>query len=316
MFGYTREEVIGKPAKGITRPQISEAGLEDIRTQLKAHGSWQGEMSCLKKNGGIIYISVSMALSRNKKGNIEGYVTVCRDFSERKKLEDELRQTNEELEAFSYSISHDLRAPLRAVTGFTNILEAEYSSQFDDEAKRITHIIKSNTEKMGQLIDDLLSFAHLNKKELEKSTVHTLHLVNDVIRSLNLLNEKKNVKWDVAFLPDVSGDQNMLRQVWINLLSNAAKYSRNNEHPLIRISFENQDEGIQFCVEDNGVGFDEKHSDKLFKVFQRLHSEEQFEGTGVGLAIVERIITRHGGRIWAHSTKGEGARFYFIIPNK
>ena len=316
LFGYTKEEVIGKPANEITRPQVKEEDQINIQQQLAAVGSWQGEIGFLKKNGTLIFLSTSTALTRNVKGELDGYVTVCRDFSERKKLEDELRLMNEELEAFSYSISHDLRAPLRAVTGFTNILEMEYSSQLDDEAKRITHIIKSNTEKMGQLIDDLLAFAHLNKKELEKKEVHTLHLVNDVIRSLEQTLGNKVLQWNIESLPDIAADQNMLRQVWVNLLSNAVKYSRNNPEPRIHIGYSIEDSDILFYVQDNGVGFDEKHSDKLFKVFQRLHSDDQFEGTGVGLAIVERIITRHGGRIWAHSKKGEGASFYFTIPNK
>lgn len=316
LFGYTKEEVIGKPANEITRPQVKEEDQINIQQQLAAVGSWQGEIGFLKKNGALIFLSTSTALTRNVKGELDGYVTVCRDFSERKKLEDELRLINEELEAFSYSISHDLRAPLRAVTGFTNILEMEYSSQLDDEAKRITHIIKSNTEKMGQLIDDLLAFAHLNKKELEKKEVHTLHLVNDVIRSLEQTQGNKTLQWDIESLPDVAADQNMLRQVWVNLLSNAVKYSRNNPEPSIHVGFIAEESHTLFSVKDNGVGFDEKHADKLFKVFQRLHSDDQFEGTGVGLAIVERIITRHGGRIWAHSKKGEGASFYFTIPNK
>jgi len=316
LFGYSSEEAIGNPVNEITRPQLNKEEQDNIQQQLETHGSWQGEIGFLKKNGILMYLFASTAITKNRNGEVEGYVTVCRDFSERKKLEDELRLMNEELEAFSYSISHDLRAPLRAVTGFTNILEMEYSSQLDDEAKRITHIIKSNTEKMGQLIDDLLAFAHLNKRELEKTTVHSLHLVNDVIRSIEQIHTKGNIKWDIESLPDVAADQNMLRQVWVNLLSNAAKYSRNNPEPRIHISYSLEDAHTIFCVQDNGVGFDEKHSDKLFKVFQRLHSDDQFEGTGVGLAIVERIITRHGGRIWAHAKKGEGASFYFTIPNK
>jgi PAS domain S-box-containing protein len=316
LFGYTKEEVIGKPADEITRPQLKEEEQLHIQQQLASVGSWQGEMGFLKKSGALMFLSTSTALTQNVKGELDGYVTVCRDFSERKKLEDELRLMNEELEAFSYSISHDLRAPLRAVTGFTNILEMEYSSQLDDEAKRITHIIKSNTEKMGQLIDDLLAFAHLNKKELEKKDVDTLHLVNDVILAIEQTQDKKILHWNIESLPHVAADQNMLRQVWVNLLSNAVKYSRNNPEPRIHVGFVAEESHILFSVQDNGVGFDEKHADKLFKVFQRLHSDDQFEGTGVGLAIVERIITRHGGRVWAHSKKGEGASFYFTIPNK
>lgn len=316
LFGYTKEEVIGKPADEITRPQLKEEDQLHIQQQLASVGSWQGEIGFLKKNGALMFLSTSTALTQNVKGELDGYVTVCRDFSERKKLEDELRLMNEELEAFSYSISHDLRAPLRAVTGFTNILEMEYSSQLDDEAKRITHIIKSNTEKMGQLIDDLLAFAHLNKKELEKKDVDTLHLVNDVILAIEQTQDKKILHWNIESLPHVAADQNMLRQVWVNLLSNAVKYSRNNPEPRIHVGFVAEESHTIFSVQDNGVGFDEKHADKLFKVFQRLHSDDQFEGTGVGLAIVERIITRHGGRVWAYSKKGEGASFYFTIPNK
>ncbi len=316
LFGCSSEEAIGLPVANITRPQLTEEEQSNIQQHLETHGLWQGEIAFLKKNGKLIYLSTSTAITKNRNGEVEGYVTVCRDFSERKKLEDELRQKNEELEAFSYSISHDLRAPLRAVTGFTNILEMEYSNQLDDEARRITHIIKSNTEKMGQLIDDLLAFAHLNKKELEKNTVHTSHLVQDVIRSIEQHHGKDNIDWEIDSLPDIAADQNMLRQVWVNLLSNAAKYSRNNPAPKILVRYTIEEDHTQFSIHDNGVGFDEKHADKLFKVFQRLHSDDQFEGTGVGLAIVERIVSRHGGRVWASSTKGEGASFYFTIPHK
>jgi len=223
---------------------------------------------------------------------------------------------NKELEAFSYSISHDLRAPLRGVIGFVTILEDDYSSKLDDEAKRITGIIKNNALKMGQLIDDLLAFSRMGRQEIEKTNIPTLAMVDAVIRQIVPGNKDGNIQWVIGEIPDIKGDINAIRQVWINLISNAVKYSANKEAPQIEIGSFGRDAETVFFVKDNGVGFDEKYLNKLFKVFQRLHSADEFEGTGVGLAIVEKIISKHGGKVWAEGTKNQGARFYFSFPDE
>ena len=225
----------------------------------------------------------------------------------------QLQIANRELESFSYSISHDLRAPLRGIIGFTAILEEEYSSQLDDEAKRLASIIKKNTQKMGDLIDDMLSFSKLGRDGIVKSHMNSNETVKEIIDGLTVNN---NITWNIHSLPDIHADVNAMRQVWINLISNAVKYSRNQQQSHIEIGTTPHDGQNTFFVKDNGVGFNGKYSKKLFKVFQRLHTTNEFEGTGVGLAIVEKIITKHGGNVWAEAEEGKGATFFFSIPNE
>lgn len=226
----------------------------------------------------------------------------------------QLELANRELETFSYSISHDLRAPLRGIIGFAAMLEEDYSTKLDDEAKRITSVIKNNTLKMGRLIDDLLAFSRMGRQDIRKITISTTEMVNEVIQELLPEGRDCRIKWLVHEMPGIKGDINAMRQVWINLLSNAIKYSATKEEPKIEIGYRNTEEETIFYVKDNGVGFDEKYKDKLFKVFQRLHSAEDFEGTGVGLAIVEKIVSKHGGKVWAEAEEDKGACFYFSLP--
>ncbi len=228
----------------------------------------------------------------------------------------QLETVNRELEAFSYSISHDLRAPLRGIIGFASILEEEYESRLDTEAKRIISVIKRNTSKMGQLIDDLLAFSRMGRQDIVKTTIDTNAILKEIIRDLDTKNDNHAIAWKIASLPSTYGDINTIRQVWINLVSNAIKYSRNSARPCIEIGSMADGGQATFFVKDNGVGFDAKYKDKLFKVFQRLHSVNEFEGTGVGLAIVEKIVSKHGGKVWAEAEKGKGACFYFSLPIK
>ena len=223
----------------------------------------------------------------------------------------QLQIANSELESFSYSISHDLRAPLRAIIGYTSILEEEYSNKLDDEAKRLTSVIKRNTKRMGDLIDDMLAFSKLGRDGIAKTHISSNEMVKEIIDGLD---GKNNIKWNIQSLPDINADIKTMRQVWINLISNAIKYSRNREHPQIEIGTSPHKGHNTFFVKDNGVGFNQRYSKKLFKVFQRLHTTEEFEGTGVGLAIVEKIISKHGGNVWAEAEEGKGASFFFTIP--
>ena len=224
-----------------------------------------------------------------------------------------LELANKELEAFSYSVSHDLRSPLRAISGFVRILLEDYEKVLDDEGKRICNIIHSNATKMGQLIDDLLSFSRLIRSELHHSRIDMQSLVESSIQELGTNYDPHVTNISIQNLPPAFGDTTMIRQVWINLISNALKYSSKNVQPRIIIgSYPEDDETIYF-IKDNGVGFSMEYAHKLFGVFQRLHSVNEFEGTGVGLAIVQRIIHRHGGRVWAESELGQGATFYFSL---
>ncbi|HET7651223.1 MAG TPA: ATP-binding protein [Gammaproteobacteria bacterium] len=225
-----------------------------------------------------------------------------------------LEATNRELEGFSYSISHDLRSPLRAVNGFARILETEYGAQLDDEGRRIISVIVRNSEKMSTLIDDLLAFSRVGRNPLTATRVNMTALVNKVHSELTASGDYPSTRFSIGDLPEASGDQAMLTQVWTNLLGNAFKYSSRSPNPEVAVTGELQNGECVYLVRDNGVGFDMKYYEKLFGVFQRLHSDAEFPGTGVGLAIVQRIVTRHGGRIWAEAIPGQGATFRFSLP--
>jgi PAS domain S-box-containing protein len=229
---------------------------------------------------------------------------------------DNLAAANKELEAFSYSVSHDLRAPLRAIDGYTRILVEDYEAGLGAEGRRVCGVIRAETQRMGQLIDDLLAFSRLNRTQMQAVSIDMAALVTSVFQELTTPADRERLDFRVDSLPPAVGDPAMIRQVWINLLANAVKFSAKRERTIIEVG--NQQEGDEaiYYVRDNGAGFDMRYADKLFGVFQRLHSEREFAGTGVGLAIVQRVIHRHGGRVWADSSVNQGATFYFTLPRK
>ena len=227
----------------------------------------------------------------------------------------QLEAANKELEAFSYSVSHDLRAPLRHITGFVELLSNRAPGALDEKSRHYLEVISSSAEKMGTLIDDLLSFSRMGRAALLKGRVDLAELVQEVISELKPQTEGREITWEIASLPVVEGDAAMLRLVLANYLGNALKFTRQRPHARIEIGVRaDQPQETLFFVRDNGVGFDTKYAPKLFGLFQRLHTQEEFEGTGVGLANVRRIIHRHGGRTWAESTLGDGATFWFSLP--
>ena len=227
----------------------------------------------------------------------------------------ELEAANKDLEAFSYSVSHDLRAPLRAIDGFSRILQEDYSDKLDEDGNRILKVVSQNAQKMGQLIDDLLAFSRLGRKAVELSPIDMTDLARSALEDLNASDSASRPQVKIARIPPAQGDRVLIRQVFINLLSNATKYSRLKERPLVEIGGTTENGNNIYYVKDNGAGFDMKYANKLFGVFQRLHGPEEFEGTGVGLAIVQRIIHRHGGKVWAEAEVNQGATFYFTLPN-
>lgn len=227
--------------------------------------------------------------------------------------EQKLSHINKELEAFSYSVSHDLRAPLRAIDGYAGIIEEEYKHLFDDEGKRLLSVVQYNAKKMGKLIDDLLDFSRLGKKELQKKEIDMNELAEGSLMDVEK-SQKHRAHIKIGRLGKVAGDYGLLSHVMTNLISNAIKYSGKTEEPRVEIQAEKKENDIVVSVSDNGVGFDMQYAHKLFGVFQRLHSEQDFAGTGVGLAIVKRIISKHGGAVWAESKPGQGATFYFSLP--
>jgi PAS domain S-box-containing protein len=225
----------------------------------------------------------------------------------------QVTQLNKELEAFSYSVSHDLRAPLRAINGYSQMLTEEFEQVLDDEGKRLLGNIKYNATKMGSLIDNLLAFSRLGRKEPIKSEIDMNDMLDGVLHELSK-SVTHNTEIIAGKLHSVPGDYGLIHQVLFNLVSNAVKYSSKKEKPVVEIKSEEQNGEVVFSVKDNGAGFNMKYADKLFGVFQRLHTNEEFEGTGVGLAIVQRIISKHDGRTWAEGVPGKGATFYFSLP--
>jgi signal transduction histidine kinase len=227
----------------------------------------------------------------------------------------QLESLNNDLESFGYSISHDLRAPVRAVSGFSQMLEEEYGPSFDERGHHLLSTVKSEASRMNELIDDLLEFSRLGRREIRSANVDMNGLVSRVLEDQAARGEANGrLRVEVTPLPDAFGDLSLLRQVWQNLIANAIKFSSTREDPLLSITGERDGDEAIFHVRDNGVGFDMKYASRLFGVFQRLHRHEEFPGTGVGLAIVRRVISRHGGRVWANAQPGKGATFSFTLP--
>ena len=228
----------------------------------------------------------------------------------------QLEAVNKELEAFAYSVSHDLRAPLRAVGGFSRILLEDYTDKLDDEGKRLLNVVRDNTIRMEQLIDDILKFSRTGRMEMALAEIDMERLAREVFAELQPSVDSSKLQVEIERLPAARGDSAMMRQVFVNLLSNALKFSRNKEPARIKVGGSIEGDEAVYYVKDNGAGFDMRSADKLFGVFQRLHTVTEFEGTGIGLAIVKRIITRHGGRVWAEGKVDEGATIYFALPTK
>ncbi len=250
------------------------------------------------------------------------YYLIRHDITERRRVADELHRrgelleaANKELEAFSYSVSHDLRAPLRHIDGYASLLSKAASISLDDKAKRYLHTISESATRMGQLIDDLLVFSRMGRQEMLHGTVNLNQLIASVLHDLRHDLQDRAISWTIAQLPEVTGDAAMLRQVFMNLVTNAIKFTGTRPQAIIEIgTLDNSQEEAVLFVRDNGVGFDMRYANKLFGVFQRLHRADEFEGTGIGLANVRRIIHRHGGKTWAEGALGEGATFYVSLP--
>jgi signal transduction histidine kinase len=226
----------------------------------------------------------------------------------------QLEAANREIDSFSYSVSHDLRAPLRAIDGYAQILGEDYSDRLDDEGRRLLGVVRDRAQRMGDLIDELLLFSRLGRGPLATTRIDMDALVRGVVEELDAGGAGSRPRIEIGTLPAASGDSALVRQVWMNLISNAIKFSRKREDAQIAVSASNAHGEQVYCVRDNGAGFDMAYYDKLFGVFQRLHGPDEFPGTGVGLAIVQRVVARHGGRVWAESKVGEGAVFYFSLP--
>jgi signal transduction histidine kinase len=228
----------------------------------------------------------------------------------------ELESANKDLESFSYSVSHDLRAPIRAIRGFSSLLVEDHGTVLDPEARRKVDVISSESARMGNLIDDLLAFSRLGRRALDPGDIDMQQLVKTAVERLRQSDQVASVEFRIGSLPKAKGDRSLFEQVWANLLSNAFKFSSKQEAPVIEVGGISEEREHIYFVRDNGAGFDPAYRERLFGVFQRLHHDSEFPGTGVGLALVHRIVTRHGGRIWADSELGAGATFHFTIPRE
>lgn len=312
--GIPREQLIGTDFSNyFTEPKKAREGYEKA---FKQGFVTDYALTIRHISGKLTEVLYNATVYRDDKGNVLGVFAAARDYSRVKQTTEQLESSNRELEAFSYSISHDLRTPLRAVDSFSKILMKDYAAKIGDEGKRITQTIRENAQQMGKLIDDLLAFSHLGKKVIKMEHIDMVRLAQAVFEELKDSVSKRSVQCNIQEgLPPARADASLIRQVWVNILSNAVKFTRPRSVALIEIGYQINENHTVYYVKDNGVGFDMKYEDKLFGVFQRLHDAEEFEGTGVGLAIVQRIIGRHGGKAWAESKVDRGATFYFSLPS-
>ncbi|NQS90055.1 PAS domain S-box protein [Patescibacteria group bacterium] len=328
MWGYDdNKEVLGKPAIEFWR--MKEKAAEVLKT-LQKKRIWFGELTAQRKDAISFEAQVSASIITDKAGRSQGNIISFVDITERKQAEEKIQRLNRELDhriiglkavnkelgAFSYSVSHDLQAPLRAINGFSQILLEDYSDKLDKEGKRLLNVIQRDIDKMEQLIKDLLSFSRQGCQEIKKSKVNMENLAKDVFKELKGITPERNLQLKITTLPAAYADNAMIREVLVNLISNAIKFTKYQKVALIEVGGREEGDRNSYYVKDNGVGFDMQYVSKLFGIFQRLHNQREFEGTGVGLAIVQRIIHRHGGHVRAEGKVNEGATFYFTLPKQ
>lgn len=331
LLGYNPNEMFSRPFSAFfVDPAQAQDGLEKAK-----QGDLQGYEAQLKcRDGGSVLAAFNARAIRDPKGNVEMLIIVGRDIREQKKMEaalrdysgqleaqvqnrtHELSEVNHELDSFAYSISHDLRAPLRGISGFAEALQEDYGSQLDEEGRRYLERVMMGTKRMSNLIEDLLSFSRLTRRDLNIRRVDAGNMVQNALADFELEIQKRGVHVEVGELPTVTCDPAIITQVFQNLISNVLKYSKQTGGASIKIGCETKTDQYTFYVEDKGIGFDPVYEEKIWQTFQRLHTQEEYEGTGIGLAIVRRIVERHGGQTWAVSGDGQGATFYFSLPIK
>lgn len=316
-LGYERDEVIGTMKFTDVIPPEDHPLFWQRFESFKTSGEISNiEFNFIRRNGSRFPVSLSATAIRGATGNYMKSRAITLDITERKQAEAKVKHLNLELESFTYSVSHDLRAPLRSIDGYSKILQEDYQDKLDDEGKRVIHVIMNNAKRMGKLIDDLLDFSRLGRKEMLLTSLNMTQFVKNIAQELVDHEKGRTIDLRVNPLVPASADVDMIRQVWENLLSNAFKFTGNVTRASIEVSSSETDSEIIYSIKDNGVGFDMQYVGKLYNVFQRLHKIQDFSGTGVGLAIVKRIIDRHHGRVWAESRINDGATFYFTLPKQ
>jgi len=333
MFGLSPGQMVGKTAYDLLQPEEADLTHKTDREAITTGELVDITERNISTSSGLKVMNTKKVPLYDESGEAQYVVAISTDITASKLAEQAIRElnaqleakavqllsTNKELESFSYSVSHDLRAPLRAIDGFAEMIQEDYAGKLDDEARRYLTVIRDNSKRMGSLIDDLLEFSRLGRQAVTKVEVNVELLVREVVDEVlhaeSLCAKGKPApRVDVGPLPDIYGDRTLLRQVWINLIGNAVKYSSKAQQPHIQIGGSVGAEENQYFVRDNGVGFNMAYVEKLFGVFQRLHRNDEFDGTGVGLAIVQRVVQRHGGRVWAQGKIDDGAVFSFALP--
>lgn len=333
--GYRTEEIVGKSFAVFFTPEDAKRNVPAQllkRAEKEEKAIYDGQR--VRKNGTRFWIQGIITALRDENGKLRGFSKVARDVTQQKEAEEKIRQLNEqleqrviertaqleaanrELEAFSYSVSHDLRAPLLRISGFADILQNEAAARLDVKGRKRLETIAEGAQQMSRLIDALLHFSRMGRAEMRHEKVDMAQLVEEARRELHRDIEGRDIEWRIGELPEARGDPVMLRQVVINLLDNALKYTRTRKTAKIHIDARKEGDEMVYFIQDNGVGFDMKYAGKLFGVFQRLHPAREFEGTGIGLANVQRILHRHGGRIWAEGAVDQGSTFYFVLPHQ
>lgn len=331
-LGTIRQYLVNKPLSQFILEE-DQPGFYQYRKQLReTKKSQELEIRMIRADKSTFWMQLSAIISEDRH-TTPTYRMVFQDISDRKTAQLALKNLNEELEnrvkirttdlenstnamkSFSYTVSHDLRSPLRAIDGFTALLEEKCQEKLDAEGKRLLKVIRDNTKQMNQLIADLLDLAKVTNSELTQSPIDMDQLVKDIYQEVISLEDQKRITFTVEKLMEAYGDPHLIHQVWTNLLSNAVKFSRNKENPTILVqSYLKQNQTV-YLIKDNGCGFNPDYKNKLFHAFQRLHTTE-YEGTGIGLVIVDRIVLRHSGRVWADGEEGQGASFYFSLPKE
>lgn len=319
--GYHASEIIGKHISTFYIPEDVHSGKAETELRVAAEeGRYEDESWRVRKDGTRFWANVVLFPLRDHNGIVTGYAKVTRDLTERKKIEDELRRNsvaltaaNKELEAFSYAVSHDLRAPLRGIDGFSQALMEDYGNELNDEAKDYLRRIRSGVQRMGRLIDDLLNLSRLTRGKMVVGEVNLSQIAKDIVSELREREPSRDIEVKILDGLVTRGDIGLITAALENLISNAWKFSSKTQHSQIEFGSILMNGETVYFVRDNGAGFDMAYADKLFGAFQRLHHINDFQGTGIGLATVRRVVLRHGGNIWADSEVGKGATFYFTL---
>ncbi len=312
--GYRAHEILGEHLSTFYPLDDVEQGKPQWALEIaEREGRHEDEGWRVRKDGSRFWANTVISPMRDPRGGLIGYAKVTRDLTQRRRAEQALAQSNQELERFSYSVSHDLRAPLRAINGYALALFEDHAARLDDEGKRLLAVIRDSAKLGGQLIDGLLNFSRVGRQALARAPVDLTALAEGVVSELRQTRGPVAVDVVLTPLPPASGAGALLRNVLVDLIGNAFKFSAKRAHPMIEIGAQRDGAEVAYYVKDNGVGFDMQYAGKLFGVFQRLHRPDEFEGTGVGLALAQRIVQRHGGRIWAEGKVNEGATFFFTL---